>query len=157
MSFSLAELVFILVNIVSPVMAIAAIGFFLARQFSLDSRVLSKLSLYLFSPTLTFVSIYRSKLGTEFASIIFFAVVIFLAMGIISWIISKSLRYDRLTTSAFALFRPRSQVLIMTRDSGPTWSKVIQRGGRAFQCQSAVSVKSADAPCDPQMNADGHR
>lgn len=103
MSFTLAELVSILLNIIAPVMAVAAIGYALARIFSLDTRVLSKLSLYLFSPALTFVSIYHSKLGTEFASIILFAVIIFVAMGILSWILSKTLRFDRMTTSAFAL------------------------------------------------------
>ena len=110
MSFSLAELGFILVNIVAPVMAVAAIGYALARIFKLDTRVLTKLSLYLFSPALTFVSIYRSKLGTEFTSIILFAVIIFGAMGILSWIISKSLRFDRMTTSAFAITGGRREV-----------------------------------------------
>ncbi len=103
MTFSLAELVSILLNIIAPVMAVATIGFFLARQFSLDTPVLSKLSLYLFSPALTFVSIYNSKLGTEFVSIAAFAFIIFGLMGILTWILAKSLRFDRMTASAFAL------------------------------------------------------
>jgi len=103
MSFTLAELVSILLNIIAPVMGVAAIGFALARIFSLDTRVLSKLSLYFFSPTLTFVSIYRSKLGVEFVSIIAFSLIIFGLMGIVTWVLTKSLHYDRVTASAFAL------------------------------------------------------
>lgn len=103
MSFSLAELVSILLNIIAPVMAVAAIGYALARIFSLDTRVLSKLSLYFFSPALTFVSIYHSKLGTEFLSILAFSLIIFVLMGIVTWVLTKSLHFDRLTESAFAL------------------------------------------------------
>lgn len=103
MSFSLAELVSILLNIVAPVMAVAAIGYVLARSFSLDTRVLSKLSLYFFSPALTFVSIYRSKLGTEFVSILAFSLISFVLIGIVTWLLTKLLHFDRLTASAFAL------------------------------------------------------
>lgn len=103
MTFSFTEIGFILVNIVAPVMVVAAIALMLARLFGLDTRVLSKLSLYLFSPALTFVSIYHSNLGGEFVSIIVFAFIIFCAMGALSWILAKSLRYDRMATSAFAL------------------------------------------------------
>ena len=103
MALTLAELVSILIDIIAPIMAVAAIGFALARIFSLDSRVLSKLSLYLFSPALIFVSIYRSKLGTEFVSIAAFAFIIFGLMGVVTWVLAKFLRFDRMTTSAFAL------------------------------------------------------
>lgn len=103
MSFTLAELASILLNIIAPVIAVAALGFFLGRRFELDARSLSKFTLYLFSPALAFVSIYRSKLGTEAFSIFAFAFIIFGLMGILTWILTKALRFDRLTASAFAL------------------------------------------------------
>lgn len=103
MTFTLAELTFVLLNIIAPVIAVAALGFVLARVFGLESRTPSRLSLYLFSPALVFTSIYHSKLGTEFVSIIAFAVIIFALMGVFTFILTQALRFDRLTSAAFAL------------------------------------------------------
>lgn len=99
----IAELVSILVNIIAPVMVVAAFGLVLARKFSLDSRTLSRLSLYLFSPTLTFTSIYKSQLGIEFVSIIAFVLIVFAVMAVLSIILVKVMRFDRVTSSAFML------------------------------------------------------
>src|SRR3989304_165040 len=100
---NIAELVSILLNIIAPVIAIAALGFILARVFQVDIRSLTRLSLYLFSPALTFTQIYKSQLGVEFASIIAFAFIICGLMGIVALFINKVMRYDRLTGSAFML------------------------------------------------------
>lgn len=99
----IAELFSILVNIIAPVMVVAAFGLLLARKFSLDSRTLSRLSLYLFSPTLTFTSIYKSQIGIEFFSIIAFVLIVFAVMGVLSIILVKAMRFDRVTSSAFVL------------------------------------------------------
>lgn len=100
---NIAELVSILINIIAPVILVAALGFTLARAFSLDSRTLSRLSLYLFSPTLTFTSIYKSQLGIEFVSILAFALIISALIAVVSFVLVRAMRFDRLTSSAFML------------------------------------------------------
>lgn len=99
----IAELASILINIIAPVMLVAALGFVLARKFSFDSRTLSRLSLYLFSPALTFTSIYKSQLGAEFVSIIAFVLIIFVVMAVGSFFVVKAMRFDRATSGAFML------------------------------------------------------
>ncbi len=100
---NIAEPIFILVNIILPVLLVAALGLILARKFSFDSRTLSRLSLYLFSPTLTFTSIYKSELGLEFVSILVFVLIVFAVMAVLCFVLVKAMRFDRVTSSAFLL------------------------------------------------------
>ncbi len=100
---NIAELASILVTIIAPVMLVAALGYALSRAFGLDSRTISRLSLYLFSPTLVFNSIYKSKLGAESVSITAFVLIIFALMALCSFGIIKAAHFDRLTASAFLL------------------------------------------------------
>lgn len=100
---TLSSLANILVEIILPIVLVALLGYILGRTFSLDARSLSKLTLYLFSPALTFTSAYRSKIDSEFVSIAVFAVLITALMGIVTIILIKVMNYDRLTASAFAL------------------------------------------------------
>lgn len=100
---NLTALASILVNIIAPIVLVAAVSFVLARAFQLDARPLSRLTLYLFAPALAFTSAYRSQLGSEFLSISAFSVLITVLMGILTWIAIKLMRYDRVTGSAFAL------------------------------------------------------
>ncbi len=93
----------ILVNIIFPIIIVALLGYMTGRIFSLDARSLSKLTLYLFSPALTFASAYRSKIDAEFISIAIFAVLITVLMGMVTLVLIKIMHYDRLTASAFAL------------------------------------------------------
>jgi malate permease and related proteins len=100
---NIAELGSILLTIVIPVVLIAALGMVLARVFSLDSHTLSRLSLYLFSPTLVFTSIYHSQLGKESASVTAFVLISFGLMAVFSYGVIKAMRFDRVTSSAFML------------------------------------------------------
>ncbi len=100
---NLAALATILVNIIAPIVIVAFLGFLLARALDLDPRALSRLTLYLFSPALVFTQAYRSKLDGEYVEIAAFALLITLLMSIITWLLIRVMRYDRLTSSAFAL------------------------------------------------------
>lgn len=100
---TLASFTSILVDIISPIILVALLGFITGRIFRLDASSLSKLTLYVFSPALIFASAYRSKIDAEFVSIAVFAVLITFLMGIVTIILIKVMRYDRLTASAFAL------------------------------------------------------
>ncbi len=98
-----AALAAILVNIIAPIVIVASFGFVLARALDLDPRALSRLTLYLFSPALVFTSAYRSKLDSEYVEIAAFALLITLLMSTVTWLLIRVMRYDRLTSSAFAL------------------------------------------------------
>ncbi|MBI5302336.1 MAG: AEC family transporter [Chloroflexi bacterium] len=100
---NLTNLASILLNIITPIVLVALAGFVLGRTMNVDARPLSRATLYIFSPALVFTSAYRSKLGGEFITIVVYTLLITLLMGILTMIIAKVLRYDRVTTSAFQL------------------------------------------------------
>ncbi len=99
----LSALVSILVNIVAPIVMVALLGMIFGRVFHVDARPLSRLSLYIFSPALVFLSAYRTHLGGDFVAVVAFAFLITLLMGIVTGALILVMRYDRLTASAFAL------------------------------------------------------
>ena len=100
---TLYALASILVNIIAPIILVAAVGFVLARVLDLDARSLSRTTLYFFTPALIFGAAYRTQFTGEYVAISVFAVIITALMGIITWLLIKIMRYDRLTGSAFAL------------------------------------------------------
>ncbi|MBI5034884.1 MAG: AEC family transporter [Chloroflexi bacterium] len=99
----LASLGSILVNIISPIVLVAAAGFVLAKKIGLEARPLSRTTLYLFTPALVFSSIYKANLSVEYVSIAVFSIIITFVMVMVAWLLAKILHYDRLTTSAFML------------------------------------------------------
>lgn len=100
---SLPGLASILFNIILPIVLVAGSGFVLARTLHIDARALSRVMLYFFVPALIFSSAYRTQLSQEYLTIGIFAVVITALMGLVTWALIRVMRYDRLTSSAFAL------------------------------------------------------
>lgn len=100
---TLSSLASILLNIIAPIVLITAVGYYLGRVLTLDSRSLSRLALYLFAPALIFNNAYRSNLGGETATIAAFALIITALMGVVCFALVKVMRYDRMTASAFYL------------------------------------------------------
>jgi predicted permease len=100
---SLSNLASILINIILPVVLIAAVGFLLAKRLDIEARPLSRTMLYFFTPALIFSQTYHAKLSSEYASIAIFSIVMTAVMVLVSWLLAKGMRYDRLTSSAFML------------------------------------------------------
>jgi len=100
---NLINLASILVNIILPIVLIAATGFVLARKLDVEARSLSRTMLYFFTPTLVFSLTYKAKLSSEYASIAVFVGLMAVLMLVVCGFIARVLRYDRLTTSAFML------------------------------------------------------
>jgi predicted permease len=100
---NLASLANILVNIITPIVLVALVGFILAKKIGLEARPLSRTMLYFFTPALVFSSTYRANLNSEYISIGVFALVITLFMLVVAWGIAQAMRYDRLTQSGFML------------------------------------------------------
>ena len=99
----LTSLASILINIISPIVLVAFIGYLLAKKLGVEARPLSRTMLYFFTPALVFASMYRAQLNSEYLSIGVFALIMTTVMVIVSWAIAKAMRYDRLTSSAFML------------------------------------------------------
>ncbi len=99
----LASLASILVNIISPIVLVAAAGYVLAKKLDIEARPLSRTMLYFFTPALIFSSTFKANLSAEYISIALFSVIITVIMVVVAWVLAKVLRYDRLTTSAFML------------------------------------------------------
>jgi predicted permease len=59
--------------------------------------------LYFFTPALVFSQTYHAKLSGEYTSIAIFSIGMTALMALVSWLLAKTLRYDRLTASAFML------------------------------------------------------
>ncbi|MCX7838370.1 MAG: AEC family transporter [Anaerolineae bacterium] len=100
---NLANLASIFVNIILPIVLIAAVGFILAKKLGVEARPLARTMLYFFTPTLVFSLTYKAKLSSEYASIAVFVVLIAALMLVVCRLLTRALRYDRLTTSAFML------------------------------------------------------
>jgi len=100
---NLASLASILVNIIAPIVLVAAVGYLLAKKMNIEARPLSRTMLYFFTPALVFSSMYHADLNSEYISIGVFACVITGLMILVSWAIARVMRYDRLTSSGFML------------------------------------------------------
>ena len=100
---NLTSLASILINIISPIVLVAFIGYLLAKKLGVEARPLSRTMLYFFTPALVFASMYRAQLNSEYLSIGVFALIMTTVMVIVSWAMAKAMRYDRLTSSAFML------------------------------------------------------
>lgn len=99
----LASLANILINIITPIVLVAGVGYLLAKRIGLEARPLSRTMLYFFTPALVFASTYKANLNAEYVSIAVFAVAITGIMVVVSWGLARVLRYDRLTSAAFML------------------------------------------------------
>lgn len=86
-------------------MLVAAIAFGLAKAHIVtEQRPLARTSLYFFSPALIFESLTRSTVNaSDFASIVGFAVVVLVIVGMIGFLLTRILKFDRMLTSAFLL------------------------------------------------------
>ena len=101
---SLTDLLTTFTDNLLPVMLLGAAGFLLGRALSIDSRSLGRVIFYLFSPLLVFnLLIHNSLPLNEMALSIGFCVGVFAVMSLITLIVGRVLRLDRLTMTAVLL------------------------------------------------------
>jgi predicted permease len=94
-----------LFTIVVPILLVAAVAFYLGKaRIVTEQRPLARLSLYFFSPALAFESLVKSSVNaSDFVSIVGFALVMALVMGVLCLGLARALQFDRMLTSAFLL------------------------------------------------------
>lgn len=94
----------VLINIVLPVFIIIGAGFVAARRLTIDAQTLSRVSLFVLGPALVFSKLVETTVtGTDFVQIVVFTVVGTLFVLALSWVVSRLLRLNRSTESAFVL------------------------------------------------------
>jgi predicted permease len=97
----LSELFTLFFNNLFPILLAAAIGFALAKWVGVNPRPLSQVVFYVFSPVLVFNLIRNSQLSNQDILItLAFALVLFLCVGILTWLVGGALRLDRKTLAA---------------------------------------------------------
>jgi predicted permease len=100
----LNELLTIFLNNLLPVFLMAGAGYALARYKQVDYRILSSVVFYILSPCLVFTALTQNTLSYgEMFNIFAFAASSILLAGVIAWIASKVLHFDKKTTSAVLL------------------------------------------------------
>jgi len=94
----------ILIHDILPIFVAVGLGYVFARRTRPDIRVLSRLTFYVFSPSLVFVSLVQSNIdGRELLQISSFVATVTLIMGGLAWLSARALRLSPLQTSGFVL------------------------------------------------------
>lgn len=98
------ELIAIFVENILPIFFVAGIGFLLVRYLGADIQTLSRVTLYVLTPSLVFNILVTSRLSAdEFGRLTLFALCTILGTGLIAWLLARALRLDRVITSAFTV------------------------------------------------------
>lgn len=89
----MSTLLEILVNDILPVFIVIGLGYVFARRTHPEIRTATRLTFYVLSPCLVFVSLLESNMsGGETAQIFLFVVLTVLTMGGLAWVTGRALR-----------------------------------------------------------------
>lgn len=94
----------IIFTIIAPIFVIVGLAAFIGRRFAIDPRSLSRIVLYLFSPSLALTSLAHSDIQiNEIGQILGMIVLLYLAMTLISLGLARLFRFERKLEGAFML------------------------------------------------------
>lgn len=97
----MSELFALFFNNLFPILLAAAIGFVLAKWLKINPRPLSQVIFYVFSPVLVFKLITNSQLNNQdILRTLAIAILVISSIGLLTWLVGKILRFDRLTLAA---------------------------------------------------------
>ncbi|MBI5958395.1 MAG: AEC family transporter, partial [Chloroflexi bacterium] len=100
----MASLVDIAYNVLSPIFIIVGISVLVYRKFDIDSRSLSRLVIYLFTPFTIFEGIaYTDLSGGEAVRLVTVAIVSSIIVAFIAWRVARIAGFDPRLQSAFML------------------------------------------------------
>jgi hypothetical protein len=121
----MTEMLFILEEILLPIIIMITAGFVFQKIFNVDIRTFSKLSIYLLVPVLVFTKLYGIDISGEFfVQVVPFVLLLELAMYVIAVIFSAIFRFNRSIRKAFT----NSLVLINTGNYGIPLIDLVFRG-----------------------------
>jgi len=94
----------ILVNDILPVFIVIGLGYAFARRNHVELRTATRLTFFVLSPCLVFVSLIESDMsGGETAQIFLFVVLMVLTMGALAWVTGRAMRLTRPQLIGFLL------------------------------------------------------
>jgi hypothetical protein len=100
----LSTLLEILVNDILPVFIVIGLGYAFARRNHAELRTATRLTFFVLSPCLVFVSLIESDMsGGETAQIFLFVALMVLTMGALAWLTGRALRLTRPQLIGFLL------------------------------------------------------
>jgi len=98
-----ATFFYILLHIIFPIFVLVSIGFIMQRKFHLDIRTLTRLSMYVFIPSVLVVKIYEAQVTLQFFwTLIIYIIGIQLIMMLLGEIIPRILKYPRSIRKCFS-------------------------------------------------------
>ncbi|PSL40738.1 hypothetical protein B0H99_104200 [Planomicrobium soli] len=84
-----------ILNVVLPVFLLMGVGFIIGKYMKIDSKSLSDLSIYVFSPALFFYSVSTSEMDMrDFGQVILFAFSLFLLFAVLIYVIGKIFKWE---------------------------------------------------------------
>jgi malate permease and related proteins len=100
----LSTLLEILINDIVPIFVVIGLGYVFARRTKSELRTLSRLTFYILSPSLVFVSLVESNIaGGEVAQIVTFVVILTATMGVLALATARVLHLSARQTAGFLL------------------------------------------------------
>jgi hypothetical protein len=91
-------------EVLLPIVVITGLGYLLERAFPLDARTLNRVSLYVLSPCLLFVTLLRTEIGGgEVVRLSLLMVLVVLVMSVCAYAVARALRLDGAQRSGFML------------------------------------------------------
>lgn len=93
---------FILINNITPIFALIALGFFIGKKFELNISTLTKLIFYIFAPSFIFVYLYKTNIPFEMIKVMIIAFMILGAQMLIAALVSRIRGYSEGMKNAFA-------------------------------------------------------
>lgn len=94
----------ILYNIIAPILLVVGVAFLADRKLQFDSRALSRLLVYVFTPFLIFKGVAYSDLsGDEAGQLIAVAALMSVTVAVAAWQVARRSRFDRRLAAAFTL------------------------------------------------------
>ena len=98
------QIINIILTTIAPVILVASLGALLDKTKPLEARSISRLALYLATPSLAFYGIANSSIHSkELGSLILFSLASTTTITVLAWLISRLFKMSQLTASAFVL------------------------------------------------------
>ena len=91
-------------EVLLPIVIITGLGYLLERAFPLDPRTLNRVSLYVLSPCLLFVTLLRTEItGGEAVRLSLLMVLVVIVMSVVAYGVARAMRLDAAQRSGFML------------------------------------------------------
>lgn len=98
------QIINIILTTIAPIILVAGLGALLDKIKPLQARSISRLAIYLTTPSLAFYGIANSSINSrEFGNLILFSLLSTLAITLLAWLVTRLFKMSQLTASAFVL------------------------------------------------------